>query len=33
MKKNEVFTFTAPNASNILEGKNADGSDFEEIPF
>lgn len=60
MKKNKVFTFTAPKeadilfersshaqninkvmamgynkkeATNILEGKNADGSDFEELPF
>lgn len=27
------YGYTKAEASNILEGKNADGSDFEELPF
>ena len=27
------FGYTKAEASNILEGKNTDGSDFEELPF
>lgn len=33
VKAVQGFGYTKSEASNILEGKNADGSDFEELPF
>ena len=33
VKTVQRFGYTKAEASNILEGKNADGSDFEKLPF
>lgn len=33
VKAVQGFGYTKAEALNILEGKNADGSDFEELPF